>query len=135
MREIIRKPMKKSKKPERLKKVVVKVLKEGQICWVHFSAVPEKTYDQFLRATETEPADLNVFLSKWCKQDFEVMLRMYKYDDIYHLKKAIVERFESEYPELYGSMEMPKIKGWVRMWLAQHMREEIVMYNERKKNK
>lgn len=109
------------------------MLKDGQITWVHFSAVPEKIYNKFLKVTETEPADLNTFLSKWCRQDFEVMLRMYKFDDIYHLKKAIVERFESEYPELYGAQEMPIIRGWVRMWLTQHMKEEIVIYNERRK--
>ena len=116
--------------PEKMKKVVIKVLKEGQINWVHFSAVPEKVYKKFFKVCETEPSDLNRFLSKWCKQDFDVTLRMYKYDDIVHLKKAVVERFQSEYPELYGSREMPMVKGWVRMWLTQHMKEEIAAHGK-----
>ena len=84
-------------KPE-LKKVIVKVLRNGQVEWVHFSTAPIKIYRKFFKVTETTPADLNEFLSKWCKQDFDVTLKMYKYDDIYHLKRAIEERFQSQVP-------------------------------------
>lgn len=118
------------KAPEKMKKVVIKAWRDGQISWVHFSIIPEKVYKKFFKLYEIEPTDLNKYLSKWCKQDFDVMLRMYKYEDIAHLKKAIIERFQSEYPELYGSGEMPIIKGWVRMWLTQHMKEEIAAYEK-----
>jgi hypothetical protein len=111
-----------------MKKVLVKVLRNGDIRWVHFSAVPKELYDSFFRLTETEPLDLNAYLSKWCKEDFDTSLNMGKYDDIYHLKLAINERFQAEYAELYGAAGMPEIRGWVRMWLSQHMREEIAKY-------
>lgn len=121
---------KKPQAPEKMKKVVIKVFRGGCISWVHFSAVPEKVYRKFFKVCEIEPSDLNEYLSKWCKQDFDVTLRMYKYDDILHLKKAVRERFQSEYPELYSSREMPMVKGWVRMWLTQHMKEEIATHEK-----
>lgn len=116
------------RKPDRMKKVVIKVLRDGEIKWVHFSAVPEKLYRKFFKTTESEPADLNQFLSKWCKQDFDVTLRMYKFDDISNLRKAIIERYEADYPELYNSQSQLWIQGWVKMWLSQHMKEEIVIW-------
>ena len=116
----------------KMKKVLVKVIRDGEIKWVHFSIIPERLYKRFFANTGTEPADLNYYLSKWCKEDFDTSLKMYKYDDIYHLKKAINERFEAEYAELYGSAEMPQIRGWVRMWLSQHMRVELELLKNAK---
>jgi hypothetical protein len=111
-----------------MKKVLVKVIRDNEIQWVHFSAIPEDLYLKFFRVTGAETADLNAYLSKWCKEDFDVSLRMGTYNDIYHLKQAINERYQAEYTELYGSEEMPDIRGWVRMWLSQHMKVEIVKY-------
>lgn len=118
-----------------LKKVLVKVIRDGGIEWVHLSAVDETLYKRFFETTNTRPVDLNDYLSQWCKDDFDVRLRMYKYNDIYHLKKAINERFQTEYAELYGSAEMPEIRGWVRMWLSQHMEMELLKIEERKRDK
>ncbi len=115
-----------------MKKVLVKVIRDGDIKWVHFSAIPSRLYKRFFTNTGTEPADLNEYLSKWCKEDFDTNLKMYKYDDIYHLKKAINERFQAEYAELYGSAEMPEIRGWVRMWLSQHMELELELIKNAK---
>lgn len=110
-------------------------MREGNIEWVHFSAIDEKLYTRFFEVTNTKPVDLNDFLSCWCKDDFDIRLRMYKYSDIYNLKKAINERFEAEYAELYGSAEMPEIRGWVRMWLSQHMEMEVLKIEESRKDK
>lgn len=117
-----------------LRKILVKVIRDGSIEWVHFSAIDSNLYKRFLEATDTRPSDLNDYLSRWCKDDFDVRLRMYKYADIYHLKKAINERFEAEYAELYGSAEMPEIRGWVRMWLSQHMEMEVLKIEQSRNN-
>lgn len=121
-------------KTEKMQKVVIKVLKEGQIQWVHFSNIPKKLYKNFFKVTGSEPADLNKYLSEWCKDDFEVRLRMYKFDDIFHLKKAIIERYEAEYTELFNNQSKMFIRGWVKMWLCNHMREEITRCREKAKN-
>lgn len=118
-----------------MKKVLVKVMRDGNIEWVHFSAVDEELHKKFFEVTNTKPADLNEYLSDWCKDDFDVRLRMYKYGDIYLLKKAIDERFKAEYAELYGSAEMPEIRGWVRMWLSQHMEMEVLKIEQSRNNK
>ena len=122
-------------KTEKMQKVVIKVLKEGQIQWVHFSTIPRELYRKFLRVTTSEPTDLNKYLSEWCKQDFDTYLRMYKFDDIYHLKKAIVERYETEYSELYTKNSRLFVKGWVRMWFCKHLKEEIALCKEKEKEK
>lgn len=111
-----------------MKKVLVKALRDNEVQWIHFTAIPEELYRKFFRVTGSDTLDLNSYLSRWCKEDFDVTLKMLKYDDIYHLKLAIKERFQTEYSELYGKSEMPEIRGWVRMWLSQHMREEIAKY-------
>ena len=108
-------------------KILVKVIRDGSVQWVHVSTVPKKLYYDFLRITDSTSLDLNYYLYMWCKDDFDVTLRMSKYEDIYHLKKAINERFEAEYEELYGEERMVQVRGWVRMWLIQHMKEEIAI--------
>lgn len=118
----------------KMKKVLVKVIRDGDIKWTHFSAIPARLYKRFFTNTGTEPSDLNEYLSKWCKEDFDVVLRMYKYDDLYHLKKAINERYAAEYPELYGSEELPQVRGWVKMWLCQHMKLELELLKDAKRN-
>lgn len=118
-------------KTNKMKKVVVKVLRDGTIQWVHFSAVPESLYRKFFKTTGSEPADWNQYLSKWCKQDFDVTLRMFKFDDISHLRKAVIERYEADYAELYGKQSELFIRGWVKMWLCQHMKEEIAIWDQK----
>ena len=117
------------KKPK-MRKVIVKVLKDNEVQWVHFSKISASLYKKFLRVTESDPCELNEYLSKWCKEDFEVTLRMYRYSDIYHLKKAIIERYSAVYPELCESPDMGVMVGWVRMWLSQHMKEEIASHGK-----
>ena len=114
-------------KKTKMQKVLVKVLKDGEIHWVHFSHVPKYLYKRFLMITSSSSLDLNEYLRKWCNLDFDVDLKMTRYEDIYHLKKAINERFVSEYAELYGPEQMIEVRGWVRMWLIQHMKEEIAI--------
>lgn len=116
-------------KQMKMRKVLVKVLRDGEIKWTHFSAIPNELYERFF--TNIEPVDLNGYLSKWCAADFNKVLKMYKYSDILQLKRAINKTFELKYPELYDSnIVTPEIRGCVRMWLTQHMERELLM-NER----
>lgn len=113
-------------KQVKMRKVLVKVLRDGEIKWTHFSAIPNDLYEKFF--TYIEPADLNDYLSKWCANDFNKSLKMYKYSDILQLKDTIIKTFESKYPELYSLNGMtPEIRGCVRMWLSKHMERELLM--------
>ena len=111
----------------KMKKVLVKVLREGEIKWTHFSAIPAELYERFFTDAGIEAADLNDYLSKWYFNDFNKILKMYKYSDIIKLKADINRKFETKYSELYGYAGMPEIRGWVRMWLSQHMELELEM--------
>lgn len=110
-----------------LKKILVKVIRDESIKWSHFCYISEELYDEFFRVTKCEKSEFGAFLSMWVKGDFDVRLSMSSYDDIIHLKHLVEKRYSEEYAELYAltESENPKIHGWLRMWVSQHMRVEI----------
>ncbi len=116
----------------RMRKIVLKVLRGDTWQWVHFCYIQNALYEQFFEATKCEKSAFGAFLSIWVKGDFGINLQMLTYDDIVKLRHLIHTRYTQEYPELYmlNSEENPRIQGWVRLWVSQHMRVEIAARKE-----
>lgn len=110
-----------------LKKIIVKVLKGDEWKWIHFCYISFDLYNLFFKVTKCEKSGFSAFLSMWAQTDFNLKNTMTTYDDIIALRYAIKRKYENEYPELYAltEEENPRIEGWMRMWVSQHMRVEI----------
>lgn len=110
-----------------LQKILVKVIRDNSIKWCHFCYISAELYEEFFRVTGCEKSEFGAFLSVWVKGDFDVRLSMSSYDDIVQLRYLVNKRYSEEYAELYAltESENPKIHGWLRMWVSQHMRVEI----------
>lgn len=111
----------------KLKKILVKVLKDEEWKWVHFCYVYSNLYDSFFDITKCEKSEFGTFLSMWAKGDFSVSINMSTYEDVQKLKSLVNQKYTLEYKELYAlnQEENPEIRGWLRMWVSQHMRVEI----------
>lgn len=116
----------------RLKKILVKVIRNDDIKWVHFCYVSANLYDEFFKATRCEKSEFGAFLSMWVQGDFGEKMSMAYFNDLIRLKYLVNLRYQQEYSELYAlaGEENPKITGWVRMWVSQHMRLEIAARKE-----
>lgn len=114
-------------KGPRLSKLLVKVLRDGEWKWIHFCYVYTNLYDAFFHIVQCEKSEFGTFLSMWARGDFQVKLRMSTYEDVQKLRELVEQRYQQEYSELYAlnPEENPKVQGWMRMWVSQHMRVEI----------
>lgn len=110
-----------------LKKILVKVIRDESIKWCHFCYVSTELYDEFFRVTGCEKSEFGAFLSVWAKGDFNVKLSMSSFDNVLQLRYLVNQWYSKEYSELYAltEEENPRINGWLRMWVSQHMRVEI----------
>lgn len=110
-----------------LRKILVKVFRDGEWKWVHFCYVYAELYETFFSVTKCEKSEFGAFLSLWAQGDFSVRLPMSTYEDIQQLRYLVEQKYIQEYAELYAlnAEENPQIIGWMRMWVAQHMRVEI----------
>ena len=110
-----------------LSKILVKVVRDGDLKWVHFCRVFTDLYDTFFRFTGCEKSEFGAFLSIWARGDFSVKLSMSTFEDIQTLRYLVNKKYSEEYAELYAlnEEENPKIRGWMRMWVSHHMRVEI----------
>lgn len=110
-----------------LKKILLKVIRQDVIKWCHFCYVSSELYNEFFKYTGCEKSEFGAFLSIWVKGDFNVKLSMSSYEDVTRLRYLVQKKYAEEYAELYAltEEENPKIHGWLRMWVSQHMRVEI----------
>lgn len=110
-----------------MKKIILKVLNEDSWEWVHFCYIPAQIYDEFFKTTGCEKSEFGTFLSVWAKGDFGLKTSVSTLDEVKGLRYAINKKYLQEYAELYAlsDTENPRIYGWVRMWVSQHMRVEI----------
>lgn len=114
------------------KKILVKTIRGDAIKWSHFCYVSSDLYQEFFKVTGCEKSEFGAFLSVWAKGDFGEDLSMAYFEDIAKLKHLVNLKYRSEYSELYclTAKENPDIRGWLRMWVSQHMRIEIAARKE-----
>lgn len=115
-----------------MRKLMLKIRDNPGWKWVHFSYVHPEVYDAFFRAVNCKKAEIAKFLSMWARADFKVTLSMETLEDVQRLKHLVETKYRVEYSELYllHKEENPKITGWVRMWVSQHMRVETAARTE-----
>jgi hypothetical protein len=112
---------------KQLRKILVKVNRDGDWKWVHFCHVYDNLYEKFFEVTGCEKSEFTTFLASWAQGDFGLKLKMTYFEDIVKLREVVRKHYESSYEELYtlNQEENPDIKGWLRHWVSQHMRIEI----------
>ena len=111
------------------KKLLLKVIRNKEICWVHLCYVSKKVYDNFFRVTGCEKNEFGAYLSKWAREDFKITLSMATYEDMLKLEKLVEDRYKYEYSELYSgeAQETIRVTGWLRRWLTYHMKLEVLL--------
>lgn len=110
-----------------MSKILVKVIRDQDLKWVHFCYVPTELYENFFETTRCEKSEFGAFLSIWAKGDFDVRMSMSTFEDVQKLRYLVDRKYTEEYAELYSLTigENPRVNGWMRMWVSQHMRVEI----------
>lgn len=114
-----------------MKKVLLKVDKNGEQTWVHFCYIPADVSDRFFKVTGIERQSLSSYIEHWIRDDYDVKVKVETYEDIEKARSTITSRFKRDYAELYimgDNGGNPSVYGIVRMWLVQHMRIEIAKY-------
>lgn len=114
-----------------LAKVLIKVVNEShdRIEWTHISYIDEGLYKRFLEEKNIETSDMNDYLSRWAKEDFNIELSMSSKNDIRVLKELVKDFYHRAHPELY--IESPTDRqGWLRVWITRKMKEELKIYGE-----
>ena len=76
-----------------LGKVLIKVVNEehDRAEWTHISYIDKALYDKFIEREHIETIDLNDYLSRWAKEDFNIDLAMSSKNDIRVLKELVKE--------------------------------------------
>lgn len=111
------------------RKLLLKVIRDGEIRWVHFCYVSPKVYDDFFRVTGCEKNEFGAYLSLWARKDFKINLTMSTYEDMVKLQTLVNNHYQYEYSELYSgeAEENLRITGWLRKWVTYHMKLEVLM--------
>lgn len=114
-----------------LRKFLVKMInqKRDRAEWVHVSYVDAKLYDIFMSRKHIDSSDLNDYLSRWVKEDFNVDLAMSSDRDLFIMKELIKDFYKRAHPELYIESSTDR-QGWVRVWLSKKMKEELNIYGK-----
>ena len=89
--------------------------------WVHLCYVDENTYSEY-QTLQNET--MNIVLSKWAQDDFDVELPMESLEDIATLKMLVKAACREKYPGIFRDSPTDR-QGWLRVWINNHMKEEI----------
>lgn len=114
-----------------LSKVLIKVVNEehDRAEWTHISYIDKSLYENFLEEKSIETVELNDYISRWAKEDFNISLAMCSKNDIRVLKELVKDFYRRAHPELY--IESPTDRqGWLRVWLTRKIKEELKIYGE-----
>lgn len=114
-----------------LGKIVIKVVNEAhdRAEWTHISYIDKVLYDKFMKKEHIESIELNDYLSRWVKEDFNIDLAMSSKNDIRVLKELVKDFYKRAHPELYIESHTDR-QGWLRVWLTKKIKEELKIYGE-----
>lgn len=114
-----------------LEKMIIKVVNEehDRAEWVHISYVDSELYHRFLEKKNIEPIDMNDYIARWAKEDFNLQAAMSSKNDVCILKEVVKDFYRRAHPELY--IESPTDRqGWFRVWLTKKIKEELGIYGK-----
>ena len=63
-------------------------------------------------------------LSRWCKEDFGVDMKIDTAKDLDKLRSMVKGYYSEKYPEIYQE-SVTDHQGWFRMWVTNKMKEEL----------
>lgn len=112
-------------------KVLIKVVNEehDKAEWTHISYIDRSLYRMFLEKKNIDSSDMNDYISRWAKEDFNINLAMSSKNDIRILKNLVKDFYKRAHPELF--IESPTDRqGWIRVWLTRKMKEELNIYGK-----
>ena len=114
-----------------LGKILIKVVNEehDRAEWTHISYIDKALYDKFMEREHIESIELNDYLSRWAKEDFNIDLAMSSKNDITVLKELVKDFYRRAHPELYIESNTDR-QGWLRVWLTKKIKEELKIYGE-----
>ncbi len=114
-----------------LGKILIKVVNEthDRPEWTHISYIDRDLYNKFMQEKGIETTDLNDFLSRWAKEDFNINLPMSSKNDIRVLKELVRDFYKRAHPELYIESNTDR-QGWLRVWLTRKIKEELNIYGK-----
>lgn len=114
-----------------LTKVLIKVVNEkhDRTEWTHISYIDSSLYKNFLNSKYIATFEMNDYLSRWAKEDFNVSIPMSSKNDIQVLKELVKNFYKRAHPELYIESATDR-QGWFRVWLTKKMKEELNIYGE-----
>lgn len=109
-----------------LSKFMLKIRKKTENEWVHFCYVPFSTREAFYAKVSVKGWLNNEWVRHWAKNDFGLKT-IDTVNGLVELKQAIKDWASEKYPEIYeknydGALDK---QGWIRVWVTQHMEEEI----------
>lgn len=114
-----------------LRKVLIKVVNEDhdRSEWTHISYIDRNLYDRFIESKRIDTIDLNDYLSRWAKEDFNIDLAMSSKNDIRVLKILVKNFYKRAHPELFINSSTDR-QGWFRVWLTKKIKEELKIYEK-----
>ena len=117
-------------------KVSIKVIDETRNAhtlpkWTHVCYINSKIYKAFFDTFQIEKADLADFLSKWVKEDWNLMMDFTKSNDIRVLRELVIDKYKQLYPFMYFNY-VTDTHGWVRVWVSEKMGKEIKLHDKDK---
>lgn len=114
-----------------LSKVLIKVVNEKseRVEWTHISYIDKDLYKRFFEKESIETTDLNDYLSRWVKEDFNVNISMSSKNDIRVLKELVKDFYRRAHPELFIESVTDR-QGWLRVWLTKKIKEELGVYGK-----
>ena len=106
----------------KMTKVSVCVLREHRKQVVHFCYCEHELMET-LKAIKYCPN--TKWVAKWAKKDFNI-INFTTYKDVVNLRNRILMDAEDKYPDIFLSSSAENDpQGWVRVWLKQHVKDEI----------
>ena len=100
-----------------LKKVQFKL---GDGSWVHFCYVDSELKGDFVTVSDESLAP---WVKRWAEEDYNLS-QVDTPEELAELKEAIRQEYQEKYPELFLPSRTDN-QGWVRVWLTQHIKEEL----------
>lgn len=108
-----------------LKKVQYKIGVGDKEKWVHFCYIPAELKEEFDEKVNEYNMPLGTWVTKWANEDFEIV-DIENPDTLDLLRDKIKEKYKHTYPDIYRE-SATDAQGWLRVWVIQHMREEVDM--------
>jgi len=103
--------------------------KKGRKEWAHFAYVSTNLYVRYMTIVAnpllSERRNVQESISRWFEEDFKRPMELETYDELINCRRTVMESMKPEFPDIYQDDYAVDRQGWVKLWLARHMREDL----------